>query len=84
MPQAFSSCCPHEPLELLQLGGVADEDVLRHRVEFLGDPDRLADVLDHPVIYQIEGGQVRLHRVPAHRVVVPGAVLENRSRRALR
>ena len=45
---------------------------------------RLAGVLDDAVVDQVQRGQVRLHGVAADRVVVPGAVLEDRTRRALR
>lgn len=74
----------HKPLELLQLPGVVDEHVLRHQVKVFEAVDGLAGVLDDPRVDQIQRGQVRLRRVAAHRVVVPGAVLQNRARRALR
>src|ERR1700738_4654464 len=73
-----------EPLELLQLSGVADEQVLRHQVEVLESADALAVVLDHAGVDQVECAQVRLHGVTADGVVVPGAVLDDRAGRALR
>src|SRR5690242_9792062 len=76
--------CAHEPLELLQLGGVVDQDVLGDRVELFGLVDGLAGVLDDAVVDQVERGQVRLHSVAAHRIVVPGAVFQDRAWSALR
>ena len=73
-----------EPLELLQLARLADQQVLGHQVEVIEAVDALAGVLDDAGVDEVERGQVRLHGVAAHRVVVPGAVLDDRARGALR
>ncbi|SKT74563.1 Uncharacterised protein [Mycobacteroides abscessus subsp. abscessus] len=73
-----------EPLELLQLAAVTDQQVLGYQVELIKLFDGLAGVSYHPGIHQIQRGQVSLHRVTAHRVVVPCAVFENCPGRALR
>ncbi len=64
----------HKPLELLQLGRVADQDVLSDRIEVVGFSDALAGVFDDPVVDEIQCGQVRLDDVTANGVVIPGAV----------
>ena len=43
LPTGVLQVGAHEPLELLQLAGVADEDVLRHQVEILQAVDALAE-----------------------------------------
>ena len=75
---------PDEPLELLQLPGLADQQVLGHRIEFVGLVDGLADVLDDAVVDQVQRGQVRLDGVAADRVVIPVTVPDDRARRAFR
>ena len=76
--------CTHEPLELLQLARMADQHVLGDRVEIAQPLDALAGVLDDAVVDQIQRGQMRQHGVAIHRVVVPGAVVDDGSRRAQR
>jgi hypothetical protein len=60
---------PDEPLELLQLRAVVDQDVLRDPIEFFGLVDCLADVLDDAVVHQIQRRKVRLDGVAANRIV---------------
>lgn len=74
---------PHEPLELLQLPGLPDQQILRDLVEFVGLVDGLANVLDHTGVDKVQRGQVSLDRVAAYRVVVPVPVVDDRVGRAL-
>ncbi len=73
---------PHEPVELLELTGLADQHVLRHRVGILGLLDRRAVGLDDPGVDQVKSAQVRDGVVATDRVVVPAALAYERARRA--
>jgi hypothetical protein len=55
---------PDEPLELLELGGLADEDVLGDRVDLADLGDGLAVVLDDAGVDGVDRRQV-LERVAA-------------------
>ena len=74
---------PDEPLELLQVARVADQDVLGDRIEFLCLVDGVANVFDDTVVDEVQRRQVCLGRVTADRIVVPIAILDDRPRGAL-
>jgi hypothetical protein len=83
LPAGILQVRAHEPLELLQLADLADDQILRNEIEFVESVDGLAGVLHDSGVDEIERGQMRLHRIPAHRVVVPGTVRDDRTGRAL-
>src|SRR5699024_10518122 len=64
----------HEPLELLELRGLADEHVLGDRVQLPGERDRLAVRGDDALVDRVEGLQVVLRIGLAEAVVGPAAV----------
>jgi hypothetical protein len=69
-----------EPLELLELTGLSDEEVLGHGVDLAGLLDRLPEVGEDAGVDEVESGEVRRDRVASQAVVVPGAVLDDRRR----
>ena len=64
----------YEPLELLQLGGLPDEDVLGDGVEVAGLGDGVAVGADEAVVDQVKRAEMGLRGVATDGVVVPGAI----------
>ena len=71
-----------EPVEQPLLAQVADEQIVRHRVGLLDTVRRLPMVGDDALVHDVQCTEVRDGIRPAHRVVVPGAVLDQGSGRA--
>lgn len=66
-----------EPLELLQLTRLSDQEVLGDGVDLADLRDRLAIVGDEAVVHEVECGKVRLCGVSGNRIVVPRPVLRD-------
>lgn len=72
-----------EPLELLQVAELLDQEVLGGRVDPARLGDGLADVLDHAGVDDVEGAEVGDGVAAADAVVLPGAGGDQRAGRAL-
>ena len=71
-----------EPLELLKLARLTDEQVLGDRVQLLGGVDGRPLGLDDSGVDDIQGTEVLDGIGPADRVVVPVALRDERARGA--
>src|SRR5690606_23831964 len=68
------------PLELLQLGGPADEDVLADRVDLTGGRDRPAVRGDEALVDGVERCEMLLGAGLAQRIVAPAALGDEAAR----
>src|SRR5678816_3508243 len=67
----------YEPVELLELAGLADQHVLADQIEVVECLDGLAVFRDDTLVDDVEGTEMLGHGGPADRVVVPGPVLRH-------